>query len=568
MENKRELGKRFSLVFAAAIGLLQLQSYYVESLGCKLPVDLYQWIGLFSYFVNWFIPVWIGIRIITVEHKVSYSETLSVKHCIIITGVFFLSRLMYLYVYYPGTFTGDTSTQLCMFYHLPTMAAGRIATNGADIFYNAHYSLLFTFIYGLFYRFGELVGNLYIGIFLFSVVQIAISSFVFSYAIREISKVGISRIALIWCVVWIAVMPNIGLFTITMIADVQFAIEFIIITIMLFKVGITKGEILKNRKYTITLFAVLLLFCMTKKTGVYISAISLFALMLIYRKAFKRVLCVFVCLMVAFCILYEGVFYAALNVKKSGTQEALSLPFQQVARYLKGYSDEINADEEATIQRVLDKDRIIQNYNPDLSDPVKDTFKENASFSDLKDFLKVWLKFFVRHPKAYFDAFIAGTYRYTSLKPMSMYNGTWGFYGITSIKYVLSYTGVFSNFNVSEEAVDDISVQSPDSKTTLRNKWREAIMDISGQSNLGVLFSIGFYFCFIMVFAGYCALKDRRKVIAFLPSFLIIVTCMLSPVNGSDRYSLPVIFAFPLLLAISFSKGQAPHEKSGTGLLE
>ena len=75
------------------------------------------------------------------------------------------------------------------------------------------------------------------------------------------------------------------------------------------------------------------------------------------------------------------------GVKPGGKQEMLSIPFQQTARYVKYYGNDVSTEEEKVIRKVLDYDTIGKNYDPDLSDPVKNTYKQKDEY--LKDYFLI-----------------------------------------------------------------------------------------------------------------------------------------------------------------------------------
>ncbi len=52
-----------------------------------------------------------------------------------------------------------------------------------------------------------------------------------------------------------------------------------------------------------------------------------------------------------------------------------SIPMQQTARYLKEYPDDVTKEEAKAIDGVMKYDEIADLYNPELSDPVKATYR-------------------------------------------------------------------------------------------------------------------------------------------------------------------------------------------------
>ena len=77
------------------------------------------------------------------------------------------------------------------------------------------------------------------------------------------------------------------------------------------------------------------------------------------------------------------------KIASVGKQEALSVCFQQTARYVKYHGDEVTQEEEEAIKKVLNYKDIGNLYDPNLSDPVKKTFKTESTSEDLKNYFVV-----------------------------------------------------------------------------------------------------------------------------------------------------------------------------------
>lgn len=113
-------------------------------------------------------------------------------------------------------------------------------------------------------------------------------------------------------------------------------------------------------------------------------------------------------------VLLAEVFSASLmswfNVEPGSIREALALPMQQTARYVKEFGDEVTEEERAAISAVLDYEHLAEKYDPRISDPVKELFKYNPTTEELRDYLSVWLKQFIKHPFVYFKATVNQNY--------------------------------------------------------------------------------------------------------------------------------------------------------------
>ena len=87
---------------------------------------------------------------------------------------------------------------------------------------------------------------------------------------------------------------------------------------------------------------------------------------------------------------------------------------QQTARYIRDYGDEVTDDERTAIEKVLDYDAIAQSYMPELSDGVKQYYK-NPGKGDLARYMLVWAKMLLKHPVCYFEATHANSHGYYTI---------------------------------------------------------------------------------------------------------------------------------------------------------
>ena len=75
---------------------------------------------------------------------------------------------------------------------------------------------------------------------------------------------------------------------------------------------------------------------------------------------------------------------------------AFSMPLQQTANYIVHYGDEVTIDEKEAISKIMNYDAVPELYNRELSDPIWTSLE--AKKEDLKEYLKIWLQQFFKHP--------------------------------------------------------------------------------------------------------------------------------------------------------------------------
>ena len=136
----------------------------------------------------------------------------------------------------------------------------------------------------------------------------------------------------------------------------------------------------------------------SKNQGIYIALVTLvFCVICLKKYRIKILVTMFVPIFI-FQFAYTGLLFKAARVSTVGKQEALSVCFQQTARYVKYHGDEVTGEEEAAIKKVLAYKKLAKKYQPALSDPVKGTYKSQDTSTDLKNYFKVWLQMGVKHP--------------------------------------------------------------------------------------------------------------------------------------------------------------------------
>ena len=122
---------------------------------------------------------------------------------------------------------------------------------------------------------------------------------------------------------------------------------------------------------------------------------------------------------------WHHVVFSFFKITPGSVREILSIPFQQTARYVKYCSQKVTKNEMMAIDAVLDYKVLGKRYNPNLSDPVKWTFKEKSTTEQRLRYLKTWATMFFKEPKLYIGATIANKYEY--FYPEANLAGFYGF---------------------------------------------------------------------------------------------------------------------------------------------
>ena len=264
---------------------------------------------------------------------------------------------------------------------------------------------------------------------------------------------------------------------------------------------------------------------------------------MLFRSVYSMVIAAMFSVMVSIC--YTHIYIPSLNLELTGPgltyeqdhiKEMLSIPFQQTARFLAHYPDDVSDEERKIIGQVLDVDTIAHKYNPLLSDNVKGTYHGNKD--SLKAYLKVWAKMFFIHPDIYFDA--AGELCY-------------GFFYPNVIQRDHVLPGIYIGTNATEQ----IYLVSPEwlkpfvSILEYYGYFWERVPAFSFFYNTAIQIWFVIWMVVVVVYR-----RDRAKLIILVPSIIGVLVCIASPTwwHNGFRYALPIICANPFIYAIVSKK--------------
>lgn len=435
--------------------------------------------------------------------------------------IIFVCWLPYVLVRYPASLEFDAYRQIMQ-------ALGILP-------FTAHSPPASSFIMGLWVKIGyHLLGSYEWGLFLFVLFQTTVCSAIFAYTTLTMQRLRVPEILQLISVAVYAVATIYSNYISTIVKDVLFSC----LTVLFIALMTEELFLPHSRKRCAALCAAAILMAIARNNGIYVlmgCGIIFAVYVLLTRK--RRYAGLLLALAVAWGAhsLYKDALLPALGVAEGPFAEVMSIPFQQTARYVRDYPDDVTPEEAETIAAVIDYENLATLYDPDLSDPVKGTFTGDKDA--LGPYLKTWLAHFLRHPDAYLQATI---------------NNIYGFFYPNTENFVF-YNGLI---NINEVQFQDCTALMPlRSVLSYCVKLFESFPLTMPLSNTGFQMWIAIYLAAYALFG--C--KDKRYAFAFLPSLIGIAVCAASPtffLNGV-RYALPVIYANPLLLSLCFGRAKS-----------
>lgn len=440
-----------------------------------------------------------------------------VKYEIIVFLLILICWSPYIYVFFPGSVPHDGYYQLNMAYGVNP------ASN--------HHPWLSTMVLGAITSIGcKLSDNL--GIFLYVLLQSVFCAAAFAVVCGKIAKYLICKWIKVFPVIFFSIIPVWGAYAQTVMKDVMYYGAFALFGVFYIEI-IESKKTLNGWKWGI--FVGLCIFLVQyRNEGIYIIVPSILLLLwCVIDGKIKIVISASVVILAH--LFFSSVVLPGMNVAPGSKREMLSVPFQQTARYVHNYPDEVTDDEIAVINKILNYEAIKEKYNPINADPVKNTFhsKQNA---ELVAYAKIWWKHFKIHPECYVQATLNNCFGYfypgyiqNSISNMQFY-----------IKGEPIVTGDF-----------DIYYVHGDNIRNWLSKYSLLWFKLPG---LSLLMYPGTYSWLMLMCLGDLIRKRKiRECSAALPIALTTAICMISPVNGYLRYALPIMAFMPLFLIFTIS---------------
>lgn len=313
-------------------------------------------------------------------------------------AMIFLGVMPYLYLYAPGLNIFDTHDQILQFFGYPSyIGDGSVLTD--------HHPVFLTVVYGLFMKAGLAVGNVNAAQLAYSLLSTAAISMCYAYAFVTLYDAGLRKKYVYILSACVALYPVLALYAFNMSKDVSAAPFVLILCAHLLRIHGSGGAAMKNNRFACAVFLNAFALMLTRKPSMYALAFAAIFLIAAYKGVRLRLAGAFLGAVMLFQFVYTGMILPAMGVVPGEAREMLSIPFQMTARVLHE-GREVTQEEQEAIARVLSLEACIQDYDPRLSDPVKDTSNPQMTGEDLAAYLKAFVSVGLRHPHVYLEAWL------------------------------------------------------------------------------------------------------------------------------------------------------------------
>lgn len=403
-----------------------------------------------------------------------------------------------------------------------------------------HHPLVQTYFFGSIYAVGKMIfgpGNLALAFY--TIIQMIIIALVFSYTITFLYKKGVNKYLIILVLLFYALSPLHGYYSVTLWKDILFSVNFLVLTFALININEKKLNI-KNLLVYIISILVLLFF---RNNGIIVFIFMIPFMFFIYKNNRKLLTCLNL-LITIFYFVITGPVYNHFNVLNTKDVEAFSVPLQQIARVI-SLDKEIDDESKEFLEELFeDYDEVKEAYLPYISDSVKNSVNFDYIKNHKLDLIKVWFKILWQHPRVYIDAYIAQTL---------------GYWYPDTVYHAISYPNCETpEYNAFAYGITN--------KSLLNDKLNKMI-DYTAQKSIpysNLIWGTGLYCYLVFVFltvAIYMRKSLGKNIIVFIPIIGLWVTMMLgTPVFAELRYIYGIFVCMPVLLLIPFIKEKKDND--------
>ena len=442
----------------------------------------------------------------------------------------------YMMISYPAIHMGDTCNQLAQGYNFPEGTSGYLKLIDENVRLNGHHPILHTLYMHFCMVVGDKIfGSYNIGIFLVSMTQALCTISVISYACAVMARAGVKRKLIFFTMLYFILSPRIQNYLFLITKDVFTACALLVLGISIWQIQRKDCTKMAYCFFTVSGMCLALL----RNDGKYIVFVCVLCLLLVEHRKWKKILACAAVIMFAVIMLFH-VIMPLCRITPASKREALSLPFQQTTRYLRDYGADVTPQEKEAIARVLRYDALVEKYDPENGDYVKETYNEEASAEELEAYFKAWWEMFQKHPGVYLEAAMHNYYNYFYIGDEA------------AMPYTYEQSAIFMTY--VNDALDEIgmSIHYPEWSERYRRKYEELREKLFSIPVLSLFVRSASYVWALILWCFYLLkTKKIRFVLSALPMLLSLGVALMASRNGDYfRYLYGIAFCLPVIVML------------------
>ena len=427
--------------------------------------------------------------------------------------------LPYLIILYPGSAWYDCSSSILQIYGV------RELSNWNPI--------IQTFLIGGFIRLGEKIHDPNLGIFLYNFLQCILASIVISYGLSSLYRIEHNKKIIFLGIVIYGLLPVYPIYITSMGKDTNWSCFLLLSIICIFNTMNDFHWIQKVKNIVLYYFA-LLGVCLLRNAGIYVAICFCIILIVILPRQMKYKHLIRQIILLIVILFWNNTLLPILGINIDNiSRDNWNIQFQQIARYVNLYPNEVTEKEKQTINMMLSYDDVLTEYNPNIVDTITEVYYgDSISNEDKQEFVKMYWRMFRKHPLCFVDAIMAKScgyftpLKYESVKPFTII-GVHDIY--TSIQKYMSDFKIYNVFNLD-----------------IYSQYIELLQKIP---ILRLITHCGFWVWALFFELGF-AIKNKKREFCILaiPFFVIVLGLIVVPANNYFRYVLSLPFVLPFLI--------------------
>lgn len=388
-----------------------------------------------------------------------------------------------------------------------------------------HHTFGHTWFFGAFFHIGKLLfSSVYGGIAFYTIAQMCLMDLMFTYVISYFYNRKLKKSIIYILVLFVTLNPLFSHYSVTLWRDVLFGMSFLIIFLCLYKYVISKFKITILDTILFTISIIILLFF--RNNGIYVLIFLTPFLIFIGNKKIIKAIYLISIIIIYFVI--KSPIFDYFNVEKGLEREAYSIPIQQISRVVAS-NKTISDKNYKVLSKLYDVNRAKTEYNPTISDKMKETINGDYLKENKSEFLKTWFNLLKKYPSIYFEAYFTQTLGY------------WH----PDVKYWATAGESVSIF--------DSEIHS----NPLLPEWLCSLIDKTTSRKIPFsifIWSIGLNFA-ILVISTFLTIykKNKNHLLYYVPFYALWLTMMLAtPVYAELRYIFGLFVTIPFIIIVPF----------------
>lgn len=473
-----------------------------------------------------------------------FEKWLSIHTYAKIWAIFVLAYIPYIVCSYPATVVPDTVSQIVQSYNeleqwTPYYCTIRHLND--NVYLNAHHPVVHTLLmHGCIEIGRRCFCSDNIGLFIYALIQAMFQLSIFSAVVSVLVKIKVKWYWILMIMLYYMTAPGIVSYVMLGSKDTfyaSFVLLFILAIFDIFHYG-------KSRRDIMFLYLSSMGILLFRNDGKYVLMLSIVLIFISCKDLRKSMMVLFTSVLFV-SVVYSEILLPHFSITSGSKREMLSIPFQQTARYVRDVSDGVTSEEKDAIEAILDYDSLASKYDPERSDNVKGTYNELASRDEIKNYLRVWLKMFWKHPSHYVQATINNYYYYFYVGEKRI-----GVYGY-------DYSSKCMNDLNERGAKIGMNVYYPGSMEKARKLYELLRNEITNLPIISIIMSASTYTWGLLLIIGYVIADRIKKGVPLIAvPFIILLICLAGPCNGwYYRYLYPIAAGLPFLYFAVFYVG-------------